>query len=135
MGEVLEEEEEDEDEEEQGPVAQVIEAWKKFSEGAGVNSGALVPIANVFGSRLSNGSSKRRDPNMVFVAGATGQTGARISQKLLRQGLNVRGGVRDIYVAQQLAEFATQYGVSGLCSWHLRVKEEERVGMEIGDRR
>jgi nucleoside-diphosphate-sugar epimerase len=48
----------------------------------------------------------------VFVAGATGQIGARITQQLLRSGFNVRGGVRDLYFAQQLAEFSTQYGVS-----------------------
>ncbi|EFJ25201.1 hypothetical protein SELMODRAFT_57383, partial [Selaginella moellendorffii] len=51
------------------------------------------------------------DAKTVFVAGATGQIGARVSQQLLRSGFTVRGGVRDLYFAQQLAEFATQYGV------------------------
>ncbi|CAM6123065.1 unnamed protein product [Calypogeia fissa] len=60
---------------------------------------------------LPFGRGRRVDPKTVFVAGATGQVGARISQQLLRAGFSVRGGVPDLYVAQQLAEFATQYGV------------------------
>lgn len=61
---------------------------------------------------LPFGRGRRPDPKTVFVAGATGQIGARITQQLLRSGFNVRGGVRDLYFAQQLAEFSTQYGVS-----------------------
>ncbi|XP_002973541.2 protein plastid transcriptionally active 16, chloroplastic [Selaginella moellendorffii] len=61
---------------------------------------------------LSLGLLRRApDAKTVFVAGATGQIGARVSQQLLRSGFTVRGGVRDLYFAQQLAEFATQYGV------------------------
>ncbi|BBN20102.1 hypothetical protein MPTK1_8g16460 [Marchantia polymorpha subsp. ruderalis] len=60
---------------------------------------------------LQFGRGRRVDPKTVFVAGSTGQIGARISQQLLRAGFSVRGGVPDLYVAQQLAEFATQYGV------------------------
>ncbi|KAJ7567066.1 hypothetical protein O6H91_02G131000 [Diphasiastrum complanatum] len=60
---------------------------------------------------LSLGRLRGREARTVFVAGATGQIGARISQQLLRNGFSVRGGVRDLYFAQQLAEFATQYGV------------------------
>ncbi|KAJ7558637.1 hypothetical protein O6H91_04G049400 [Diphasiastrum complanatum] len=59
---------------------------------------------------VSLGRLRRTDPRTVFVAGATGQIGARISQQLLRNGFSVRGGVRDLYFAQQLAEFAAQYG-------------------------
>lgn len=77
--------------------------------GGAVKGGALVPKKESVG--LSFSFPRRQDPKTVFVAGATGQIGARIAQKLLRQGFSVRGGVRDLFIAQQLAEFATQYGV------------------------
>ena len=38
---------------------------------------------------------------IVFVAGATGQTGKRIVKELLGQGFEVRAGVRDIEKAKQ----------------------------------
>ncbi|MCO5565100.1 hypothetical protein L7F22_018771 [Adiantum nelumboides] len=80
---------------------------KKKGESAS-KGGALVPATT---KDLSFSLPRRQDPRTVFVAGATGQIGARIVQKLLRQGFGVRAGVRDLFVAQQLAEFATQYGV------------------------
>lgn len=80
------------------------------SKGAGgtAKGGALVPATT---RELSFSLPRRQDPRTVFVAGATGQIGARTVQKLLRQGFNVRAGVRDLFAAQELAEFATQYGV------------------------
>eukprot|EP00245_Coleochaete_scutata_P007787 TRINITY_DN23555_c0_g1_i1.p1 TRINITY_DN23555_c0_g1~~TRINITY_DN23555_c0_g1_i1.p1 ORF type:complete len:619 (-),score=171.53 TRINITY_DN23555_c0_g1_i1:49-1905(-) len=57
------------------------------------------------------GRGRKADPTIVFVAGATGQTGSRITKELLQAGFTVRAGVPDIVFAQQLAEFATQYGV------------------------
>jgi hypothetical protein len=93
---------------ESSPFASVLEAWKRLNEGS--RGEGLVPVANVLGAARS-ASVRRQDPRTVFVAGANGQIGARSAQKLLRQGLVVRGGVRDLFAAQQLAEFATQYGV------------------------
>jgi hypothetical protein len=78
---------------------------------ATVKGGALVRKESTPLDALAFGRGRRNDPRTVFVAGATGQIGARISQQLLHAGFNIRGGVRDIYFAQQLAEFATQYGV------------------------
>lgn len=71
---------------------------------------------------LSFGRGRRPDPKTVFVAGATGQTGARIAQQLLHSGFNVRGGVRNLFFAQQLAEFATQYGVSSCLFQEITIK-------------
>jgi hypothetical protein len=81
--------------------------------GTARGGGALVPRKETTAlDVLSFGRGRRQDPRTVFVVGATGQTGARISQQLLHAGFNVRGGVGDLFFAQQLAEFATQYGVS-----------------------
>lgn len=44
----------------------------------------------------SNGNANK----IVFVAGATGQTGKRIVKELLMQGYEVRAGVRDIAKAK-----------------------------------
>jgi hypothetical protein len=80
--------------------------------GTARRGGALVPRKETTAvDVLSFGRGRRQDPRTVFVAGATGQTGSRISQQLLHAGFNVRGGVGDLFFAQQLAEFATQYGV------------------------
>lgn len=49
-------------------------------------------------SRPSSGNSNR----IVFVAGATGQTGKRIVKELLLQGYEVRAGVRDIAKAKEI---------------------------------
>ncbi|KAI9117249.1 hypothetical protein K1719_011476 [Acacia pycnantha] len=60
---------------------------------------------------LSFGNPRRKDPATVFVAGATGQAGIRISQNLLRQGFNVRAGVPELGSAQELARLAAQYKI------------------------
>ncbi|CAM0957230.1 unnamed protein product [Alopecurus aequalis] len=62
------------------------------------------------GSLFAGGRGKK-DPQTVFVAGATGQTGVRIAQTLLRQGFAVRAGVPDLASAQELARLATAYGL------------------------
>ncbi|CAI5509806.1 unnamed protein product [Closterium sp. Naga37s-1] len=51
------------------------------------------------------------DRKTVFVAGATGLTGARVVVELLSAGLSVRAGVEDLSDAQQLAELAAKYKV------------------------
>ncbi|GJP55967.1 hypothetical protein CLOM_g15005 [Closterium sp. NIES-68] len=51
------------------------------------------------------------DRKTVFVAGATGLTGARVVVELLAAGLSVRAGVEDLSDAQQLAELAAKYKV------------------------
>ena len=50
-------------------------------------------------SRPTPGSGN--SSKIVFVAGATGQTGRRIVKELLGQGFEVRAGVRDIEKAKQ----------------------------------
>ncbi|KAK9057591.1 hypothetical protein SSX86_022427 [Deinandra increscens subsp. villosa] len=71
---------------------------------------SLIPV-------LSNSSSsgavfgKRKDPNTVFVAGATGQAGIRIAQTLLREGFSVRAGVPELGAAQDLARLAVNYKI------------------------
>ncbi|KAK9057593.1 hypothetical protein SSX86_022429 [Deinandra increscens subsp. villosa] len=71
---------------------------------------SLIPV-------LSNPSSsgavfgKRKDPNTVFVAGATGQAGIRIAQTLLREGFSVRAGVPELGAAQDLARLAVNYKI------------------------
>ena len=60
----------------------------------------------------------RPDSNTVFVAGATGLTGARVVLELLHEGYKVRAGVDDLEEAQQLAKIAAQYEVGHeLCIW------------------
>jgi uncharacterized protein YbjT (DUF2867 family) len=61
---------------------------------------------------LSFGNIRRKDPGIVFVAGATGQAGIRIAQTLLREGFSVRAGVPQLGDAQELALLAAQYKVS-----------------------
>lgn len=58
---------------------------------------------------LFAGGRGRKDPQTVFVAGATGQAGVRIAQTLLRQGVAVRAGVPDLASAQELARLASAY--------------------------
>lgn len=128
--------EEDVEEEEEKPAfgfgTQRLRFGSKRDTGNGAattKGGALVKKETTALDALPFGRGRRTDPRTVFVAGATGQIGARISQQLLHSGFNIRGGVRDIYFAQQLAEFATQYGVRSLiafssqityvwCSWN-----------------
>nr|GEV39725.1 hypothetical protein [Tanacetum cinerariifolium] len=71
---------------------------------------ALIPVV----SNPSSGGTvfgKRKDPNAVFVAGATGQAGIRIAQTLLREGFSVRAGVPELGAAQDLARLAVNYKV------------------------
>ncbi|KAE8711440.1 tropinone reductase-like protein [Hibiscus syriacus] len=49
----------------------------------------LIPIVTNPSTGLSFGNVRRKDPNTVFVAGATGQAGIRIAQTLLRQGFSI----------------------------------------------
>ncbi|CAN6354227.1 unnamed protein product [Urochloa humidicola] len=63
------------------------------------------------GSLFAGGGRGRKDPQTVFVAGATGQAGVRIAQTLLRQGFAVRAGVPDLAAAQELARLAAAYGL------------------------
>lgn len=116
-----EQEEEDEEEEEKPAFfgTQRLRFGTRSGNGAAtIKGGALVrKEANTALDALPFGRGRRTDPRTVFVAGATGQIGARISQQLLHAGFNIRGGVRDIYFAQQLAEFASQYGVRSLTSF------------------
>ncbi|KAM0841175.1 hypothetical protein ACQ4PT_059213 [Festuca glaucescens] len=73
---------------------------------------ALIPAfpSPATGSLFAGGRGKK-DPQTVFVAGATGQTGVRIAQTLLRQGFAVRAGVPDLASAQELARLAAAYGL------------------------
>ncbi|CAM6086535.1 unnamed protein product [Calypogeia fissa] len=50
--------------------------------------------------------SRRKDNNVVFVAGATGKVGRRVVRELVQLGFTVRAGVRDVEKAQFLVEFA-----------------------------
>ncbi|XP_030464461.1 protein PLASTID TRANSCRIPTIONALLY ACTIVE 16, chloroplastic [Syzygium oleosum] len=70
-----------------------------------------VPVVSNKSSGLSFGNTRRKDPGMVFVAGATGQAGIRIAQQLLREGFSVRAGVPELGAAQELARLAAQYKI------------------------
>ncbi|OEL16941.1 Protein plastid transcriptionally active 16, chloroplastic [Dichanthelium oligosanthes] len=72
---------------------------------------SLVPALSspATGSLFAGGGRGRKDPQTVFVAGATGQAGVRIAQTLLRQGFAVRAGVPDLASAQELARLAAAY--------------------------
>lgn len=50
----------------------------------------------------------------MFVAGATGQSGARIVQTLLRQGFAVRAVVPELGSAQELARVNATYKVNNV---------------------
>uniref|UniRef100_A0A0D9WEP3 NAD(P)-binding domain-containing protein n=1 Tax=Leersia perrieri TaxID=77586 RepID=A0A0D9WEP3_9ORYZ len=73
---------------------------------------SLIPAfpspASAAGSLFAGGRG-RKDPQTVFVAGATGQLGIRVAQTLLRQGFAVRAGVPDLESAQELARLAAAY--------------------------
>lgn len=49
--------------------------------------------------------------HQVFVAGATGRTGARVVRELLKAGYRVRAGVRNVAAAEQSVEVAEAYGL------------------------
>ncbi|XP_072985064.1 protein PLASTID TRANSCRIPTIONALLY ACTIVE 16, chloroplastic [Typha latifolia] len=71
---------------------------------------SLIPVVTSPSTSLFQ-SRGRKDPQTVFVAGATGQTGIRIAQTLLRQGYTVRAGVPDLSAAQELARVAATYKI------------------------
>ncbi|KAL5580936.1 hypothetical protein UlMin_013378 [Ulmus minor] len=79
----------------------------KFGKVPDVTS--LIPAVSNPSSGLSFGNPRKKDPATVFVAGATGQAGVRIVQKLLRQGFTVRAGVSDLGAAQDLARISSKY--------------------------
>ncbi|KAL2898900.1 Protein PLASTID TRANSCRIPTIONALLY ACTIVE 16 chloroplastic [Bienertia sinuspersici] len=70
---------------------------------------SLIPAVSNFSGL--QGPGRQKDAGTVFVAGATGQAGARISQQLLREGFKVRAGVPDLGAAQELARFASEYKI------------------------
>ncbi|XP_057536060.1 protein PLASTID TRANSCRIPTIONALLY ACTIVE 16, chloroplastic [Amaranthus tricolor] len=80
--------------------------WSKLSE---VNVKSLIPVVSNNPSFMTAG--RQKDARTVFVAGATGQAGARITQKLLREGFKVRAGVSDLGAAQELARLASDYQI------------------------
>lgn len=71
---------------------------------------SLIPVVTSPSTSLFV-SRRRKDPNTVFVAGATGQSGSRIAQTLLRQGFAVRAGVPELVSAQELARIAATYNI------------------------
>ncbi|GLI70199.1 hypothetical protein VaNZ11_015011 [Volvox africanus] len=52
-----------------------------------------------------------RDDNVVFVAGATGRTGARVVRELLELGFTVRAGARSVEAAESALAVAATYGI------------------------
>ncbi|EFJ52948.1 hypothetical protein VOLCADRAFT_78986 [Volvox carteri f. nagariensis] len=52
-----------------------------------------------------------RDDNVVFVAGATGRTGARVVRELLESGFTVRAGARNVEAAESALSVAASYGI------------------------
>ncbi|KAM7522153.1 hypothetical protein LguiA_012055 [Lonicera macranthoides] len=73
---------------------------------------SLVPVvAKPATGGLSFGNQRKKDAGTVFVAGATGQAGVRISQSLLREGFTVRAGVPELGAAQELARLAANYKI------------------------
>ncbi|KAJ9543803.1 hypothetical protein OSB04_023510 [Centaurea solstitialis] len=71
---------------------------------------SLIPVVS---NPSSSGTlfGRRKDPNTVFVAGATGQAGVCIAQTLLREGFSVRAGVPELGAAQELARLAVNYKI------------------------
>jgi hypothetical protein len=100
--------------EEDESAEQPADNWKKFKSFLVdielPNANSLIPVVSSPSSSLLT-SRRRKDPQTVFVAGATGQAGIRIAQTLLRQGFTVRAGVPDLPSAQELARIAATYKV------------------------
>lgn len=91
---------------------------------------SLIPVvSNPSSSGLSFGNARRKDPNTVFVAGATGQAGIRLAQTLLREGFSVRAGVPELDAAQELARLAAKYMVSmiAFCIWEWKIYKDSIV--------
>lgn len=86
----------------------------RFSFGKVPDMKSLIPVVSDTSSGLSFGNARRKDPNTVFVAGATGQAGIRLAQTLLREGFSVRAGVPELGAAQELARLAAKYKVSSV---------------------
>ncbi|KAK4779785.1 hypothetical protein SAY87_015891 [Trapa incisa] len=88
-------------------------SFGKFNFGKIPDVKSLVPVVNggQTSPGLSFGNPRRKDPNTVFVAGASGQAGVRIAQKLLREGFSVRAGVPELAAAQELAQLAAKYRI------------------------
>lgn len=108
--------------EEDESVQQPADNWKKFKTFFAdielPNANSLIPVVNASSTSLLT-SRRKKEPQTVFVAGATGQAGIRIAQTLLRQGFTVRAGVPDLASAQELARIATTYKVRLIC--HARI--------------
>lgn len=106
----------------------------RFNFGKVADVKSLIPVVSNPSSGLSFGSSRRKDPGTVFVAGAAGQAGIRIAQSLLREGFSVRAGVPELGAAQDLARVAVKYKVS---FWLLTIKlcmpllQKQNVDLEI----
>ncbi|KAK8641435.1 hypothetical protein V6N13_010840 [Hibiscus sabdariffa] len=83
----------------------------RFNFGKVPDVKTLVPVVSKPSTGLSFGNLRKKDPNTVFVAGATGQAGVRIAQILLRQGFTVRAGVPQLADAQELARLAVEYKI------------------------
>ncbi|KAG2435610.1 hypothetical protein HYH02_011901 [Chlamydomonas schloesseri] len=52
-----------------------------------------------------------RDDSVVFVAGSTGRTGARVVRELLAAGFTVRAGARNVESAEAALNVAAAYGI------------------------
>lgn len=72
--------------------------------------GFLIPRPATFPG-LQLFSRRQLDSTSVFVAGGSGQTGARIVLELLHEGFKVRAGVPDLREAQSLAQIASEYQI------------------------
>lgn len=77
------------------------------------NMKSMIPVVSNPPTSLSFGNQNpgRRDSATVFVAGATGQAGIRITHTLLREGFKVRAGVPELGAAQDLARLAAEYKI------------------------
>lgn len=77
------------------------------------NMKSMIPVVGNPPTSLSFGNQNPvgRDSGTVFVAGATGQAGIRITHTLLREGFRVRAGVPELGAAQDLARLAAEYKV------------------------
>ncbi|KAL4332865.1 hypothetical protein GQ457_07G034900 [Hibiscus cannabinus] len=111
----------------------------RFSFGKVPDVKTLVPVVSKPSTGLSFGNLRKKDPNTVFVAGATGQAGVRIAQILLRQGFTVRAGVPQLADAQELARLAVEYKIISnqeskqLNGVESSFQDEESIAKAIGN--